>query len=364
MKIILPFLIGEGSHSIFSDRVGGGLERFARLLYDNVRGIIPVEFTPEDQKKRRVTRIVTEAVRANGADLVLSNYIAPSLTTSLQKQIDVPIALLLHAHGFFMASVQFVRMSDQFVDAGGSIFMVSKNQQASWNKVARRILGQDMPMSGFVSPSFSTGNGFITFTPPSFTADVCSIGRCDTTKTPFIVNEKLKGTSLTTSVITTKYKNDVNNKAYLESNLHWDGQFTTHWDLPHTDVLTKLASSRVFVSTCAEETWGITTFEALSHGVPTILLCKKGLEHASEDIAARSDHIIKLRKTCKQAEFVEAVTTLANYDEKKRKEIFNLTNWKHSKGNWLASIDRLIETSMANHTSRKVPTSLEDLMVD
>lgn len=348
--ILMPYK-KLGGVSITEDIIKGGIEKFAKSVYAfSDYNVIPLEFTEADQRSRKITDMVVEAVHNHKPDLVWVNYDNKPLTINLQKRINVPIAWVIHNLGTSIAKINIVKIIPEFLKNGGSIFMVSEYSHKTWDKLSRRINGPDVeiPCHGYIHSSCSSGNEFLV---EDKDYDLISVGRCDKGKQPFAANHKLarlEQNNIKSLVITTKYRIN-KNKDYYEQNKHWNnGLFETKWDLSHEEVLSHIARSKVFVSTCFGESWGITAFEALSHGVPVILLSIQG-EHASECIAARSDHIIKVTNGCKPKVFLDAYNKLAAYDEDKRREIFEETNAKHSKEEWLKSVDHIVETTISNY---------------
>lgn len=358
--IILPYKKLDGV-SIQEDKIKGGIEKFAKNLYEySEHRIIPVEFTEEDQRARRVTDMVVKAALQYKADMVWANYDNAPLTTRLQAVLDIPVAWIVHNLGTSISKVNVVQFMPDFISNGGSIFMVSEYSHETWKNLSARINGPDveLPISGYIHSSCSNGTEYIT---SEKDYDLCSVGRCDKGKDPFAPNRKLEklDTDLKSLVITTSYRIH-KNKEYYDKNKHWNyDNFETKWDLRHSTVLDHIAKSKVFVSTCTGESWGITTFEALSHGVPVILLCDGKLQHASECIAAKDDHIVKLKKGCKPQEFLDAVEDLSKYDESKRREIFELTNQKHSKDKWLESVNKIIETTLEKYDGSGLNTLVD-----
>jgi glycosyltransferase involved in cell wall biosynthesis len=142
------------------------------------------------------------------------------------------------------------------------------------------------------------------------------------------------------------YKNDGMNQ-YVADNQHWDYPQCTKRSVPHVEVLKNISKSRVFVSTWPKESWGITAMESLGCGVPLILLTDSSDEHSSESIAADKSHYIKLnRRKTSTKEFNEAVESLSAYSLEKRKEIYDKTNKKHSKKEWVKQFTTMIDDRM------------------
>lgn len=364
MKILLPYK-QLGGASIHDETVMGGIERFGQLVYRNLDNVIPIEYTEEDQKKRRVTDKIVRAARAHNVDVILSNYDNETATTRVQERIDVPIAWFCHNLGTSISKVKMVRVMPDFVRAGGSVFMVTRFQHDTWNSLSERINGPDVSLdvSGYIPSSCCSGQE--PFYPTEKSHDTIVVARCDKGKDPFLLNRKVDGTNVRSTVITSMYKNEKNTD-YYEQNLHWtENQFQTLWNVPHSDVITHIARSRVLVSTLPEESFGITALEALSCGVPIILFCKPHMQHASSEIPAHDSHVIRLRKSCKQAEFVEAYQTLAEYSEQKLRDIYESTQVKHSVSAWTAQLTEHLQSTIDKFRERTVtaaPNTLDQFL--
>lgn len=358
MKILLPYKQLDGV-SIHDERVMGGIERFGQLVYRNLDNVIPVEFTDDDRKRRRVTEKIIKAARTHGVDVILSNYDNEAVTTRIQEQLDVPIAWFCHNLGTSISKVKMVQVMPKFTESGGSVFMVSRYQHDTWNRLSKRINGPEVTLnvSGYLPSSCCSGHE--PFYPSEKSHDTIVVARCDKTKDPFLLNHKVNGTDIKSTIITSMYKNEKNNE-YYNKNLYWterSDQYQTLWNLPHSDVMDHIARSKVLVSTLPEESFGITALEALSCGVPIILMCKSSLTHASAEIPAHDSHVIKLKKSCKQSEFVEAYQILANYSIQDRERIRESTQAKHSVFAWSRQLTEHLETTIDRFRHRSVTSS-------
>lgn len=370
MKILLPYKRINNT-SIDDDKVMGGIERFAQLIHKNISNVIPVGFTEQDQKKRLVTDKVVHAAKYHQVDLIISNYDNATLNIRLQDKLDIPILWICHNLSTSISKVQIVQNIPKFIKNGGTLIMVSKYQHHTWTKLSKRINGDDvhLDVSGYISPSFCSA------TEPRYNKedlihDAITVGRCDKNKDPFLLNKKVLDLHIKSTVITSIYKSEKNSQ-YYEKNLEWEkkypDKFKTLWHLPHKEVLDNIAKSKVLVSTLPGESFGITALESLSCGVPVILLCDSNLTHASEEIAADNSHFIKLKKTCSQFEFFEAYETLAEYSEEKRKEIYDLTQEKHSLSSWKTRLEKYSDLAIERYNARAVThhtSNLDKFLVD
>lgn len=367
MKIILPYK-KLGGVSIHDSKIMGGMEKFGKMLFENIEGIIPVEFTEEDQRKRLVTEKIIRAVKQNNADMVLNNYDNRTLTDNLQKHLSIPVAWICHNLGTSISKVALVQIMPDFVANGGSIFMVTRYQHKTWSSLSRRINGADIDItiSGYINSSCCTGSEVLSKIKDH---DIIVVSRYDRGKDPFSVNwkiDKLKKKTgiqpMNSTIVTSKYRIE-KNKEYMEKNAHWETEpeYKILWNLDHSDVLDNIAKSKVLVSTLPEESFGITTLEALSHGVPVILFCKPDLTHASCEIPANEEHIVRLRKSCSPEEFLEAYNRLSNYSNEKSQEIYDQTQAKHSKEAWIESVKNIIDVTMSNYGQLQKVAPLDTL---
>jgi hypothetical protein len=75
--------------------------------------------------------------------------------------------------------------------------------------------------------------------------------------------------------------------------------------------------------------------------VPTILLTDSSDKHASEAIAADPSHVLKFRKSEKQAAVIKAVNDFNDLSFADRVAISNATKAKHSKTAWINTINAM-----------------------
>lgn len=62
MTILMPVLEWENSRVRLNEgNIVGGVERFQKLVYENVEGIIPIYISYEERKKRTAFRKIVEA---------------------------------------------------------------------------------------------------------------------------------------------------------------------------------------------------------------------------------------------------------------------------------------------------------------
>jgi glycosyltransferase involved in cell wall biosynthesis len=357
MKILMPFKVHDGK-SIDDAKVMGGLERFAQLLYKTFDGrdgraeIIPCMITSENRRRGNANELIRAAASrkssglfefdqstATDIDVILTNYEEDTYTTKLIMPGGPPVVWIYHTgqDGTF-GRVKATRLFKKFTDAGGHLYFVSKHQHNLYDELSNRIMGHPVEgVRGYINPAFCEGFEAYNSNPPEY--DVVTIGRTSYIKDPFWIHNKLKDSTLSGAVITTggHHLSSNNEQKYYQANLNWQSPRTVFRDLPHKQGLEIMSRGSVFVSTWPLETWGITALEALSHGLPTILLTDKSGRHASEAISADPSHVRCLAKTATKEEFEAVVNELKLYSQEKRREIATMTQVKHSKQ---AFIDR------------------------
>jgi len=174
--------------------------------------------------------------------------------------------------------------------------------------------------------------------------DCGTIGRCDNGKNPFKLKRMTKGKDIKSLVITSKTQVNSDIK-YYERNKHWED---TVWDLPYKEVMENIAKCKTYFSTWDKETWGITSMEALSCGIPVILNSDKDGDHASEIIPASPNHFKKIPRDDKDA----LVSAIKSFDKIDRKEIQEMTWEKHSLENWKKQFSNCIDKTLENFKSK------------
>lgn len=329
MKVLMPF-IEYGKLSLDSVKTYGGLESFAKTIYKHIPDIVPVEITEHEQRCGRAKNIINMAIRFNQPEIILSNYKGNAHTVRLLKY-ELPVIWIWH-HGEpgHIAHIEIMKHMKEFTDCGGHLYFVSKDQHDRFNVMSRRVVGQDIKVDGYLRPAFCGDYEYIV---SERKYDALTIGRNDETKNPFWTHSKLANTGLTSAVITGNSDSE-----YAKKNTHWKLPQEVLVSLPHSDVMKTLASAGCLISTCPIESWGITTLEALSMGVPVILVTDNTGSHASESIAADTSHFRKVNKNISSEDLAAVVRELGEFSNEKRLEIATMTRQKHSKEEWVKHI--------------------------
>jgi glycosyltransferase involved in cell wall biosynthesis len=242
-----------------------------------------------------------------------------------------------------------------FLEKGGTLSMVSPWQYAGMDKLSKRI--NEIPLDlngGYINAAFCNGDEPVY---EDLEYDITTIARMNRIKNPYM-NHKLSHPNGYHSLILTTTSNLVTseNIHYYKINSHWQYPQETIENLPHADVMEKLAHSKVYFSTCPAETWGITALEALARGLPVILATDSTDTHASECIPAKSEHLVKVRTNIRPVPFKESVDKLLKLSYNERMEISELTKQKHSKENWIRSLQNLFEQTIERKKKVKETT--------
>lgn len=342
MKILIPQTLPydtDDDKGTTNKIILGGIEKFCQDIEDTVDGVIPVTITKSQRKARLTKKIIQASILEHEPDMILFNN--PWLGNMM---LDFGIPLICIMHEPLVRDVRMINLGEilkKLNDAGTHLYFVSQSQLDFHRALAKRIKNVDFgEIKGFINSSYVSTDNEVS---KDYVYDCATVGRNEREKNPFLIHKKLEQSGLSTLVLTNhaKYNSDAQNK-YVERNSKWSSPQNTIYGLPHDEVMNTLSKSRVFCSTWPKESWGITTLEALSLGIPSILMCKDN-NHASENIAADPSHIVKLDVKCSNEEFESTVRKLMETSYEKRVEIMEMTKEKHSRERWKKSIIDIIE---------------------
>lgn len=365
MKILLPYYT-RSDIKIDDKLVIGGLEKFAQLVYQNFSEVIPVHFTDNDRKKRLVTSKIVAAAKSNNVDIIISNYENDTLTINPQKELDIPILWISHSCAGGIGRISQVKTMVDFIDNGGTVYMMSENQYNGMNKLSKRVNdGKPLILNGgYINSAFCNGDEKVA---DIIEQDAVTIGRMNREKNPFWIHKKLEGSGKHSLVLTSYIKEFMNKdqEEYYEENKNWKYPQETLVGLQHTQVLDKMSKSGCYVSTHPRESWGITALEALSYGLPTVLLTDSTGIHSSECIPASNEHIFKISTGTKKSDFVNLVDKLNKIGYSERVDISEKTKEKHSRESWKKSISNAIDKTIEIYNSKsKVKTTTQRTLLD
>jgi hypothetical protein len=355
-KIVMPFLLND-ENDLDSPRVSGGLERFSQFIYKYAGAeVIPFYYNREDRKNRVVTPKLLAFIHNHKPDLVISNQDSGTITTNIQKIVDVPMLWISHTAAGGIFKIPQLDMMKEFVDNGGTLAMVSQWQYDGMNELSKRVRDRELELNGgLINSAFCTGDEQ---TSAQINYDCVTIGRVDKEKDPFLLHKLAGKSDLKSLVLTSAYDLIPSQQEYLDKNKHWESPRETMFNLKHTEVMDHLSRSGVYLSTCPRETWGITALEAFARGVPVVLfrLAANKNKHASEDIAPGPEYFEAIISKSEK-DFKLAVDKLLKVD---RIELSQKTKEKHSKENWVQTLNNLIDKAIENKKKHQKPVSWFD----
>ena len=357
MKILIPFNIPFKLHTNSKGKVvPGGEEKFCYDIFDNFDGVIPLEITNEIKEKRQTKRVIQDAITKHNPDMILLNN--PVRWGRMMLSFQIPLICIVHEQlARDPRMIEFGNILKDLNDNGTHMYFVSEHQYNYHKAMAKRIRNVDFgSIKGYVNPSYLPNN--TPFNEESIW-DVSTVGRNEPIKDPFVIKKKLKKSNLVSLVMTNDatYKNDTFNN-YVKNNQHWDNVIR---GADYKQVIENISKTKVFVSTCPIESFGITAMEALGCGVPIILFTNKSNNHASETIAVSSSHYLKMKKTCSTETFIEGINTLYSKTKQMRKDIREQTIEKHSFSNWKKRIEEIINKRFDDKIERKKRPTLTAL---
>lgn len=347
MKILLPYF-ARNNITISDSVVIGGIERFAQLIYQNLDEVIPLHFTDEDRKMRRVTTKIAAAVNHYRPDVIIVNYDNDPLTVRLQSSVKTPILWISHTAAGGISKIGHVQSMNKFLENCGTLAMVSDHQYQGMDKLSLRINGKTLDLNGgFINSAFSKGDEKVS---SDIMYDAVTVGRTDKTKNPFWLHKKVQNSNIHSLVLTNHVPELLygEHKEYYEENNHWKYPNETIRGLSHKETMETMSKSGCYVSTCPVETWGITGLEALAHGLPTILVTNSTNTHASECIPYSPDHIVKIKSNAKSEDVVEIIKKLNKISYDQRLEISEKTKEKHSLDSWKRNLINILDKTIEN----------------
>ena len=336
MKVLLPFQ-DPYDHPLDHPVVSGGTEMFCKCIKDNFDTEVfqvPIEnFEWSIEQKIKVARDIINRAEEIGADVIISNFAQAIYSGSEIIKSHIPIMIVEHC---IYPMTSCIGRWNKAIDKGHSVFFVSKWQEKKYRQIAERTRQRILPISGYVNPSYCR------IKPPLVEPiyDCGTIGRCDKNKKPFLLKDLTVDADVSTLVITSKTQSE-SDLPYYEKKKHYTDVV---WNEPYDKVIENISKCRTYFSTWNAETWGITSMEALSCGLPTILNCDKDGDHASEIIPA-SPHHFKMIPTDDSDALIDAIKSFENVD---RKEIQEMTWEKHNLEGWKSQMENAISMTIDN----------------
>lgn len=333
-------IISRNGFSLDSKVVTGGIEKVAKNVFGLFSSeIIPVVITGEDRKRKLTRKIFDSAIEEHNPDFLFINDIDACFYDAQIKR-GIPTIAVMHEP--LCGDIRYLDMYKrlhEFLDSGGHLYFVSRNQLEFFKPHIKRVTGRELgEIKGFFRPSHCSG---LEEPKEVFDYDAVTVGRTDAMKNPFLIHKKLHESPLKTCVVTNEgnFQKSKTQVKYYEENLKWKAPQYTFRGLGHSETMEVLRSSKVFISTMTTESFGITTLEALAHGVPVILFTDKSGNHASEIIPFSEGHIVKVHKSIKPRALYSIIRKLSKMDSLERMKISKQTKKKHSKENFKLMLD-------------------------
>ena len=335
MGILIPFHT-HSDEGIDSEIVRGGLEKFISALYHAFDDVEIVQITKQDRANRRAKQITEAKIMAMVPDLILINELG-----HYNHVKNFGIRTIVVCHEPLDRSIRhlaYAKIIREIVANGDHLYFVSERQfmhyQAQMKRISDLNLTRDH-IKGFFNPSYCQDMPYS----EAREHECLTVGRNSPDKDPFHLHRIMQGHGA--SLIITDdpiYKGEGHN-AYVAKNRDWVSPQNTLRDLPHPEVLDIISKSKVYVSTCPVESWGITALESFGCGVPLVIATDKTGKHSSEGIAPDISHYIKVPKNASNEEFRDAIETMAAMSSAKRREMSDMTTEKHSFKNWKKQFD-------------------------
>jgi len=342
MKILLPFQ-DPYNRPLTHPIVSGGTEQFMKSIKENFDTVVyqfpyeQINWSKQSDKKEIAENIVHLA-EAYKVDVIVSNFAQAVFNSQHVIKSNIPIMFVEHC--IYPMAAPIYRWN-QGIDRGHSMFFVSKWQEKKYRQMSERTNQRVLPIAGYINPSYCKVKPKMV--EPEY--DCGTIGRCDNGKAPFKLKSMTKGKDIKSLVITsqTQVASDIK---YYERNKGWDDVV---WDKPYKEVMENISKCKTYFSTWDKETWGITSMEALSCGIPIILNSDKDNDHASEIIPADKSHYVKIPKDDKDA----LVKAIKSFDKVDNKEIQEMTWEKHNKKKWKSDFENAIDKTIDNFKKKR-----------
>lgn len=332
MKILLPYLKRFDESTIYDNTiVPGGVELFSRLVYENFEDVIPVEFTRADQQHRKVTTKIVREVVTHNPDIMICNYNSTSLTKRVWEYTKIPILWINHNNCGGFSTPQLLDYMREFMKRQPYLAFVSQFQIETYKNRAKFDFGSPL----VINPCFARAN---VKPATEFNQDAITVSRMDKIKDPFWLSRVYNGPYkifTTSSTLHGDYSQKFNN---YHKHLHYD--------YSHAAIMDELRKSKVYVSTCPSESWGIGALEALERGVPLILRANKE-SHASKEISPNPEFYRLVKNKISSDEMQQHIDDLCKLD---RQQIITETYKYHSRQRWIDNLKHALNLTILTYT--------------
>jgi len=358
MKILMPIDDASFYGTIPVDNVLynpqiilGGIERMSSLLcntvFDDIT-IIPCITTIVDRLNKSRAKLVKQSIDFHKPDLILLHY--PWKYTATLKNSKIPIIAFIHddysgksCGGITMYTG--LKKSLEMLQDGHHIAFLGEHQLSCYinhihNKIDPNYL-VNIEQTHIFRPAYCTNTTFNS----QRIYDVMNVSRIQRIKNAFAPHEFVFDTTFTSLISTKRLPSRENdnlgkqNAKYENDNLNikWKSYPNCITILNNTseENFEYLRQAKTFMVAWTREPWGITALEALSCGVPLVVLTDESGINASDEIVADKSHSIKIVKTkdCKE-QVINAIEVLSQYSTEKRLEIAKMTMERHSLDAW------------------------------
>ena len=356
MKILLPYR-DSCDRDITSSVVSGGGEQFCKLIYDNFDDVV-IYIVPSKAENRwsiiekyEVQEKIVKRAEDIGANIIISNFPSSIYNGKIIIKSKIPVMIVMH-NRFKMRSI-FSRLN-KANERGHSVFLVSEHQKKYYQEFSDREHARwpddnsnlMFDVADYIRPSFCIGKK--PNIKDKFDYDCGTIGRCDNQKKPFLLRE-LVGDDCKTLVMTSQAQEEGQSGYYNRMKKLYKNDKNVSWNDTHKNLMKKLSTCKTYFSTWNEETWGITTLEALSYGIPVILNSDKNGQHASTIVTDNPNHY-KLIPTDDKEELKKAIKS---FDKVDRKAIQDMTWEKHSFKKWKKHMSSCISKAIKKFNKSK-----------
>ena len=252
MKILLPYCNFK-----MDDRViTGGIESFARKIFEEYENVFPIDLTPLKIKYKsrelidKCNQLIKISALKYNVDIIVNNWHSAKFVGAGMVNSSIPILHIEHTNYKVMSCFKVFK---RITENNHSIFLVSEFQKNYYESFAKRINAPLPKFSGYVEPAFLDGVKPKLLDEPEF--DCVTIGRCDPQgKMPYRLKTMLKDTDFKTLLMTNP-PTDAQKKMwgddklfkrrynYYQKNKHWKNCL---FNLPHNDVLKNLLRGKTF----------------------------------------------------------------------------------------------------------------------